>query len=571
MKKTFRTALVAVMLVALVSEPTFGRGGGGRGGGGFHGGGGFGGGGFGGGGGGAAGFGGGARAGGFGGGEFGGARPGGGLGGDFGGGQYGGDRFGGGLSHSGSFNSPSARPETFYPSRVGAGTSQFGVGGFQYHANDLGRVVGGNLGGNVGGGNLGDRTNIGDRANIGGRTNLGDRVNLGDRANLGNRTGNFDRNNINRGNFNRDNINVNRNNWNNNHINHGNWYHGNWNGHWNNGWRYRPYGWWGGYGWGFGAGLAASSLIPWGWGYWGYSNPYATGSYVANNTTINYAEPLATYGDGAQPTDQQAGQSNADQASAAFADARKSFADEDYAAALQQVDSAIGLTPDDPVLHEFRGLVLFATGKYQQAAAAVYAVLSTGPGWDWTTLSSLYTNPDLFTRQLRALESYCKAHPDEADAAFLLAYEYMTMGSTDGAIAELKQVVKINPKDTLSQQLLTSLTTPADAKPPTPDEPAAPSTPVTAAQLAGDWKYKRADGGSIELDITDGSKYTWSYTHQGKTESHTGTYSVADNLLVLNTDDAPAMVGQVSGVSGDSFHFKLAGGSPADPGLTFSK
>ncbi len=483
------------------------------------------------------------------------------------------------MNHSGSFNSPSARPETFYPSRVGAGTGQFGGGGFQYHANDLGRPGGGNIGGgnigdrtNIGGGNLGDRGNIGG-GNIGDRANIGNRTNIGDRTNIGNRTQHWRPHEHRRPHEHwRPHEHRQRNNWNNNHINHGNWYHGNWNGHWNNGWRYRPYGWWGGYGWGFGAGVAAASLIPWGWGYWGYSNPYATGTYVADNTTINYAEPLATYGaDGSQATDQQAGQSNADQASQAFAQARQSFADEDYAAALQQVDQAIGLTPDDPVLHEFRALVQFATGQYKQAAAAIYAVLSTGPGWDWTTLSSLYKNPDLFTRQLRALESYCKAHPDEADAAFLLAYEYMTMGSTDGAIAELKQVVKINPKDTLSQQLLTSLTTPADATPPTPDEPAAPSTPVTAAQLAGDWKYQRADGDSIELDIADGSKYTWSYTHQGKTESHSGTYSVADNLLVLNTNDAPAMVGQVSGVSGNSFQFKLAGGSPADPGLTFSK
>ena len=41
--------------------------------------------------------------------------------------------------------------------------------------------------------------------------------------------------------------------------------------------------------------------------------------------------------------------------------------------------------PNDASLHEFRALVLFALGQYEQAAATLYAVLSNGPGWDWTT------------------------------------------------------------------------------------------------------------------------------------------------------------------------------------------
>lgn len=556
MNAKLRISVALLMLLSVAVEPVFARGGGGgRGGGGFHGGGGFGGGGFGGGG----GFHGG---GGFGGGGFGGG--GGYHGGNFGGGSFhggdfgGGDRFGGGNFAGGDrFGGAgaAARPSTFYPSRVGAGENRFGGDGFQYHANNLDRP---------GAGGAGERGNFN-------RGDIGNRTNIGDRTNIGNRTGNFSNNNINRNNFN--NNNFNRNNWNNNHINHGDWYHGNWHGNWNHNWWNRPYGWWGGWGagWGFGAGWAAASLVPWSWGYWGYSNPYATEPYVIDDTTVDYGQPLASYSASSEPQDNQQGQTPADQAAASFEAARQQFASEDYKAALDSVNAAIALTPDDPVLHEFRALVQFATGNYKEAAAGIYAVLSTGPGWDWTTLASLYSNIDLFTRQLRALESYCKSHPDEADAAFLLAYEYMTMGSTDGAIAELKQVVKINPKDTLSAQLLASLTAPADAQAPQPQQPAAPATPVTAAQLAGDWKFARPDGATIELDLTGDSAYTWTYIHDGKTEKHTGKYSVADNLLVLNTDDSPAMVGQVSDVSGNAFTFKLAGGSPNDPGLKFTK
>ena len=46
--------------------------------------------------------------------------------------------------------------------------------------------------------------------------------------------------------------------------------------------------------------------------------------------------------------------------------------------------------------------MLFALKRYDEAAAALYAVLSVGPGWDWTTLISLYADPETYTQQLRA-------------------------------------------------------------------------------------------------------------------------------------------------------------------------
>ena len=39
---------------------------------------------------------------------------------------------------------------------------------------------------------------------------------------------------------------------------------------------------------------------------------------------------------------------------------------------------------------------------YQQAAAAVYAVISAGPGWDWNTVSNLYPNAGVYTDHLRS-------------------------------------------------------------------------------------------------------------------------------------------------------------------------
>ena len=148
----------------------------------------------------------------------------------------------------------------------------------------------------------------------------------------------------------------------------------------------------------------------------------------------------------------------------------------------------------------------------------------------------------------------------------------MTDGSPEAAAAEFKAVVKLNPKDQLSAQLLASLEPPAEgAQPPSPNEPAQPAKPVTASSLVGKWKAQRPDGSSIALDLAKDAKYTWNFAQQDKSQQFAGNYTVADNLLVLNQDGNPAMVGQVLPLADNSFQFRLAGSPPNDPGLTFAK
>jgi tetratricopeptide (TPR) repeat protein len=450
----------------------------------------------------------------------------------------------------------------------------------------------------------------GNRPN-GGNGNFGNRNFNND--NFTNR--NFNNNNLtNRNfnnNFNNNNINRNFNNFGGNNINvnragqYGSWYHGNWNG--NAGWNaggYRPWGWgWGGsgFGWGLGAGLATAGLVaavsPWNWGYYGYSNPYWNGG---GSTYINYSQPIVAAApldpggplladDGSAPlpgplpgdvagapgpaTDQ-------DQAMAIFEGARGQFTAGDYAGALAATDNAIKLQPNDPVLHEFRALCLFAEGDYQQAAAATYAVLSGGPGWDWTTVSSLYPSTMVYTQQLRALENYSQQHPDAADARFLLAYQYLLTGHNDAASAQLKQVVALQPNDTLSAQLLKSISPATDAFP--TDAPgangapalagAAPATkPVTAGALVGNWTASRPDGTKVEMDLTGANQFTWRFDQGGKPQQLAGTYTLADNYLVLKASQQNALVGQVGLLANDEMSFRLADNNPADPGLVFKR
>ena len=146
-----------------------------------------------------------------------------------------------------------------------------------------------------------------------------------------------------------------------------------------------------------------------------------------------------------------------------FDEARNAFYDGDYAKAQELVEEAIKILPSDATLHEFRALTLFAQKKYKEAAATLYAVLWAGPGWNKETMAALYPNWDTYTRQVRALEAYVKAHPDEGYAHFLLAYHYLVVGSMDQAIVQLKEVVRLDPKDQLSASLVKALTQPDDS------------------------------------------------------------------------------------------------------------
>ena len=104
-------------------------------------------------------------------------------------------------------------------------------------------------------------------------------------------------------------------------------------------------------------------------------------------------------------------------------------------------------------------MTLFAQKKYKEAAATLYAVLSAGPGWDRKTLGGLYPDWDTYTAQLSDLENYVKAHPDDGSGHFLLAYHHLVHGNKDQAVAQLKDVVRLVPKDQLSARLLKALST----------------------------------------------------------------------------------------------------------------
>ena len=569
----------------------------------------------------------------------GGARP------NMGGGGGARPNFGGGgagarpavANHSPSFSHPtgggSSRPN-ISGGNMGLG-NRGNIGGGIGDRGNIGGGIGdrGNIGGGIGnrgniGGGIGDRGNIGggigNRGNIGG--GIGNRGNIGggigNRGNIGGGIGN--RTNIGQiGNNNRNNINIasNRQYFN-------NWQHGNWNGNWGgagggyyNGWAHgyahgynRGYwnGGWGGYwhgGWGgywgrpwyaapiaWGLGSWALGSVMYSSGYASYSNPYYGGG-GGGEAYYDYSQPITVIN---QQPDAQATTTAAavDPAVAAASEqppspevqegtthmdlARDAFQQGDYAGASREIDLAIKSLPKDAALHEFRALIFFATKDYKQAAATLYAVLSAGPGWDWTTLSGMYTNISTYSDQLRELEDYVKANPGAADAKFVLAYQYLTCGHTDAARRQYEEVVKLQPGDQLSAQLLKLVggdpTAPAGGEP-TPQPPAAEAvaesdvktpTDIDAKKIVGKWAAKRPNGPTFSLNLTNDSKFTWAFEQGGKKEEFGGKYSVDGAILVLERTDGAQMPGLVTLADG-GFNFKLYGGQPDDPGLDFKK
>lgn len=341
--------------------------------------------------------------------------------------------------------------------------------------------------------------------------------------------------------------------WDDNHWGHG-WYGGHWHG------AYYPGSWW----------AVAAWTTPW-WGSWWYSNPYATAD---TSVTYNYSEPIVVYQTAPEGSQQPAQPASAtppaanQQATQAFDAARAAFAAGDYKKALDEINKVVKLTPNDVVAHEFRGLVLFALADFRQAAAADYAVLSAGPGWDWTTLSSLYSDTSDYEKQLRALEDYVVKNPKSADGHFLLSYHYMTAGHADSAADQLKQVKQLQPNDKLANDLL-KLVTPQDEQP-APSKPEAPAKAVPADELVGSWTASGTGGSKFQMTLDKDGKFTWKYTRGKNSQEVKGVYAVDQATLALQPDTGGSMVADIS-LDGGKLSFRMAGGEPTDPALEFAK
>ena len=347
------------------------------------------------------------------------------------------------------------------------------------------------------------------------------------------------------------------------------WYNGCWPGYWGSNW-YRPLAW-GAVGWGIGS-------LTSGWGYGtGYYNPYYVQPVAAATVPYDYSQPvvvnnyIASDAEG-QDAPQQAVAETPDSQQAAdlFDQGLAQFKSGDYRKALANFDAALAKLPGDPVVHEVRALTLFALADYKSAAAALNSFLSSAPGMDWTTISSLYGSADLYQAQLRKLEQFCQSHPNDPASHFVLAYQYLAIDSKDDAVKALRVVVKNQPKDATAKRMLDALAPPERPAAPAPAEAVAgDAAPQT--DLVGKWRAKAGDT-TIDLAISEDSQFAWKATQAGKSPVELkGQLDSGGDELVLESKEQGAMSGAVKSLGADKWQFALNGAPPADPGLTFGR
>ena len=388
------------------------------------------------------------------------------------------------------------------------------------------------------------------------------------------------------------------NNWNNGYVNphYGGWYNSCWSGNWggNGG------GWWAPFALGAATWGLASTVSNWGLGYgWmgygagGYVNPYygSIPATVVASSPYDYSQPVVVNnyvtndGDLTNSSDAQGGAGGASSATATASNPADQIVDEslakfragDYAAALTGFDKALKISPDDSVIHEVRALTLFALARYPEAAATLNSVLAVAPGMDWTTISNVYGSVDAYTQHLRKLEDFCKSHPGDAAAHFVLAYHYLVGGHAEMAAEALKVVVAKQPGDMVAKRLLEALQPPTSAEAAAPAQAEAAPSPAPAAttapetDLVGRWK---ASGGTdaVELTITADSTFTWKSTPQGRPAVElAGTIETSADAIALVSEKAGTMVGRVASKGPDAFEFSLPGAPAGTKPLRFER
>jgi tetratricopeptide (TPR) repeat protein len=344
------------------------------------------------------------------------------------------------------------------------------------------------------------------------------------------------------------------------------------------------------------------------WLYSNYANPYNTAAVAAQpaQTTIvyDYSQPINVT---AAPPDQSVAESTEQ----VFSAARDSFKAGDYQRALELADQVLKQTPNAAVVHEFRALALFALKRYDESATVIYAVLSAGPPWNWSTMAGLYPDVDTYTNQLRALEAYAKSNLTSAQAQFLLGYHYLVQGHQDVAVAEFERVLQLMPNDQLAQSFV-KLSKKAAEQPPAvasaaPAQPAAgaapaqpagavatpaaggaaaaaaapaatngqpaeqPPPPPPPASMAGTWKAKPNADVAITLTLDKEGQFSWEVDTKGQKQTITGQAGFKDNELALLQPEGPPLVGKVTQSGPDQFVFAPPGAGDKAPGLTFTR
>jgi hypothetical protein len=124
---------------------------------------------------------------------------------------------------------------------------------------------------------------------------------------------------------------------------------------------------------------------------------------------------------------------------------------------------------------------------------------------------------------------------------FVLAYHYLTTGSSEAALAQYREILKLQPGDKLSAQLAQRLgappTTGADVEPPNPT----PATPE--GQLEGGLAAEPTNHTSIALVLNADKTFRWTVTDRGEPRVLSGRHEYDKGELICSVSTEVAQTG----------------------------
>jgi hypothetical protein len=168
-----------------------------------------------------------------------------------------------------------------------------------------------------------------------------------------------------------------------------------------------------------------------------------------------------------------------------------------------------------------------------------------------------------------APEKTAAVKPDDQGLQFLLAYHCITTNQPAAAKESLTRLNKLLPTDPVVNQLARAAGVESDKNEPKTSWQAPAEV---ALDITGDWTATRSAGGKIGLSVNPDGGFAWSVEEKSdKKNSFDGTFSLDDNMLVLERKSGGALMGRVTALADNKFRFKVLGGGDADTGLTFVK
>jgi hypothetical protein len=72
------------------------------------------------------------------------------------------------------------------------------------------------------------------------------------------------------------------------------------------------------------------------------------------------------------------------------------------------------------------------------------------------------------------------------------------------------------------------------------------------------------------MALNPDSTYSWKFTSGKKSDEIKGVYALKENNLAMEVHDGSVLLADVS-LAGEQLKFKVIGGEPNDPGLTFAR